>query len=123
MENKNTWKLQFKANVIASFKQLEKMHLSPDKVKEKLHDFVMNSRNQIYIESTLNCVCGWHCLLAHAACVVSALISLKELCKTSANVPIKLVLKAICMSQFFQAGSERKVLEDTADYCDLTCYA
>lgn len=42
MENKNTWKLQFKANVIASFKQLEKMHLSPDKVKEKLHDFVMN---------------------------------------------------------------------------------
>lgn len=24
MENKNSWKLQFKANVIASFKQLEK---------------------------------------------------------------------------------------------------
>lgn len=53
MENKNTWKLQFKANVIASFKQLEKMHLSPDKVKEKLHDFVMYSRNQIPIKSTL----------------------------------------------------------------------
>lgn len=53
MENKNTWKLQFKANVIASFKQLEKMHLSQDKVKEKLHDFLMYSRNQIYIKSTL----------------------------------------------------------------------
>jgi len=30
MENKNTWKLQFKANVIASFKQLEKMQLGID---------------------------------------------------------------------------------------------
>lgn len=37
MENKNSWKLQFKANVIASFKQLEKIHLSPAVEKEKLH--------------------------------------------------------------------------------------
>lgn len=34
MENKNTWKLQFKANVIASFKQLEKMHLSRQSKRE-----------------------------------------------------------------------------------------
>lgn len=59
MENKNTWKLQFKANVIASFKQLEKMHLSPDKVKEKLHDFMMYSRNQIPIKSTLRGEIHW----------------------------------------------------------------
>lgn len=52
MENKNTWKLHFKANVIASFKQLEKVHLS--KVKEKLHEFLMYSKNQIYIKSTFN---------------------------------------------------------------------
>lgn len=37
MENKNSWKLQFKANVIASFKQLEKIHLSPTVEIEKLH--------------------------------------------------------------------------------------
>lgn len=70
MENKNTWKLQFKANVIASFKQLEKMHLSPDKVKEKLHDFLMYSKNQIYIKNTFTMnnaagivysTCSLHC--------------------------------------------------------------
>lgn len=52
MENKNTWKLQFKANVIASFKQLDKMHLGPEKVKEKLHDIQMHSRNRNRIKST-----------------------------------------------------------------------
>lgn len=58
MENKNSWKLQFKANVIASFKQLEKIHLSPTMEKEKLHfpnvvpnDCLMYSKIHIYFKT------------------------------------------------------------------------
>jgi len=102
MENKNTWKLQFKANVIASFKQLEKMHLSPDKEQEKLHDFVMYSRNQIPIKSTLRADFTELSLLmalflsTHTLCVVSALLyTFKISAKSNLHVAIISGIRAI----------------------------